>query len=115
MSYKSNIYDIFILYNEIFFYIYNFFVETKNNNLNFDQLINNYDAINHISSPDIYKKFSNIRDFLPFYYINEYYIYLDFYKLINFAINIFFYLLLAEFIEPNWHISFINIIEKSLL
>lgn len=46
---------------------------------------------------------------------DQFYAYLNFFKPINITINLFSLLLLAEFGDPNWYISFINIIKKSLL
>lgn len=68
----SNINDEFILSYKMSFYILNFFVEIKNNNLNFNMFIKNYEIISHKFSQNVYKKFSNIGNFSYSYNINEY-------------------------------------------
>lgn len=157
MSYKSNICNEFMFFYEISLYSFNYFIKTKNNNLDFDKFIMDYEVINHISSQDVYKKFSDIRDFLCLYDADEYiikqiaekshekfqtssphicilsikinvrrnnnerdkndrpYAHLNISEAINATINIPSHFLLAEFANSNWHISFMNMMEKSIL
>ena len=56
----------------MFSYLSNFFIKTKNNDLNFDKFIKNYERIDNKSNHNIYKKFNDIRNFLYFYNTNEY-------------------------------------------
>lgn len=46
MSHKSNICNKFILFFEMFFYIFNSLIEIKNDNFNYNKLIKDYEAIN---------------------------------------------------------------------
>lgn len=72
ISHKSNIDDESILSYKMFSYWSNFFIKTKNDDLNFDKFIKDYEAINNKSSHNIYKKFNDVRDFLYSYDANEY-------------------------------------------
>lgn len=46
---------------------------------------------------------------------NQFYAHSDISKPISAAINIYFPLPLAKFADPNWHISFINMMKKIVL
>ncbi len=72
ISHKSNTCDEFMLFHEIFLYSFNCFIETKNNDLDFDKFIMDYEAISHISRQDVYKEFGDMRDFLCPYNTDEY-------------------------------------------
>lgn len=157
MSHKSNTCDESVLSHEMSSYLSNSFVETENDDLNFDKFIKNYEAISHESSQDIYKEFSDVGDSPCPYDADEYviertpekfqeksqtsflhtyisptetmvrkndnerdkndqsYAHLDISEPISAAVNIPSSLLLAEFADPNWYISFMNMMEKSVL
>lgn len=72
MSHKSNICDESMLSHKMSSYISNSFIEIKNNNLNFDKFIKNYEVISHESSQNIYKEFSDVGDFSCLYDANKY-------------------------------------------
>lgn len=72
MSRKSNTFNEFILSYEISLYLSNFFVGIENNDLNFDKFIKNCKTNSYKFNENVYKKFSNIRNFQYFYDADEY-------------------------------------------
>lgn len=72
ISHKLNNYDESMLSHKMTFYLFNFFAETENDNLNLDKFIKDCEVISHESIHDVYKEFSNVGDSLCLYDTNKY-------------------------------------------
>lgn len=72
MSQKSNTCDESMLSYEMFSYLSDFFVETENNDLNFDKFIRDCKMISPKSCQNTYKDFSDIGDSPISYDVDKY-------------------------------------------
>lgn len=72
ISHSLKVYHKFILSYKISLYLYNSFVETKNNNFNFNKYIKNSDVNNYKSSQNSYENFSDLENFQCLYNADKY-------------------------------------------